>query len=82
MNSTAKLPWLPAEDGYLQTHWLTPLPVQAAVLGRTIKQVQQRRQRLLGNAAGRLLDAPRRRAKSAAIVRGHALSDCLNRIKG
>lgn len=65
----AKL-WRPKDDLYLQTHWLTPLPVQAQKLKRTVRQVQERRQRLLGRIAEQLIDKPQRRDQPACVRLG------------
>lgn len=73
----AAIPWRPEEDEYLQTHWLTPLADQARHLRRTIDQVRNRRQRLLGFVASRMLDndeptTRRPRGEAAAIRRGRS----------
>lgn len=74
-------PWHPADDLYLQTHWLTPLSVQAAKLKRTVEQVQQRRQRLLGRIAEQLIDKPQRRDQPACVRLGCEVSRSLRMLK-
>lgn len=76
-SSRAANPWRATEDAYLQAHWLLPLPVQAAHLGRPVQQVQQRRHTLLSSAAASLIDRPRKKPKAAAVIRGHLIGRTL-----